>query len=93
MIRELVKSRKLPPLASVLQLCQRSYASALPEQVNKIWVWPLGILPGFDPCWRFLTMRLGQLQVQAEPVGSLQPDFSYTPPGRNHLFVPGEQSM
>eukprot|EP00878_Enallax_costatus_P044595 GHUV01053273.1.p1 GENE.GHUV01053273.1~~GHUV01053273.1.p1 ORF type:complete len:203 (-),score=38.19 GHUV01053273.1:199-807(-) len=80
------EARKAQRLAGLLQQCQRGFAAhAMPQEVHC--------------CTEFSTLTnsntrtvdyiVGLLQADTHTVEGVQPDYSYTPAGRNHLFVPG----
>lgn len=81
------EARKAQRLAGVLQKCQRGLAAhAMPQEVRCFSA--LSTLT--NPNSRTVDSVPGSLQADPVGVEGVQPDYSYVPAGRNHLFVPGE---
>jgi hypothetical protein len=102
MLPQLVRQRQQAHrLAAALQAqCQRGIADAMRSEVRHVLgqaLGPLalagarkrpaiGVFHGSQPRMR---VCVGPPQPQTEPLADLQPAYSYVPPGRNHLYVPG----
>lgn len=83
------EARKAQRLAGLLQQCQRGLAAhAMPQEVYCCT--ELSTLT--YPNTRTANYISGLLQADQHTVQNAEPDWSYTPAGRNHLFVPGALS-